>query len=174
MDRGRPSSELYTSQQPPGLEDTGLEEPDCSFGPDSIVGAILDSKLKKAISATQSEGATRASFSAEVQGEAIEGRLQLKLDAAMAASRLDCHKYVDASMKDVACTLSQGLDAVRRDMESKQVAHANCVEKPMQQMLWEARGVSQTAVATIEHNIQDAVLHTQEHRRKIDDRLDNN
>jgi hypothetical protein len=79
---------------------------------------------------------------------------------------------VDTAIQGAASSLNRRFEVVKRDMESKQEAHAKWVETRMQQMLCEAQISSQTAVAAMEKTARDAEVLTQMHHLEIDDRID--
>ncbi|KAG3124042.1 hypothetical protein PI124_g23470 [Phytophthora idaei] len=90
----------------------------------------------------------------------------------MAAARLDCHNYVNSSVKDVTNALTQHIQSIRHEMESEQNPRATDIELRMQKMLWEAKTTTQTTVVKLEEKIQNAMLRTQEQYHDINNRLD--
>ncbi|KAG1686420.1 hypothetical protein DVH05_006622 [Phytophthora capsici] len=95
----------------------------------------IEARFKDLATTLQSDVQNRTSVLVDVQGEAIERRLQSKLDSALAASRADVPKYVTTYMNDVSTQLSQDIESAKSEIEAQQNAQEAGFEKRAQQLL---------------------------------------
>ncbi|KAG3076079.1 hypothetical protein PI124_g20306 [Phytophthora idaei] len=114
----------------------------------------IDAKLNDAVATLRSEAVARASKRTEVQEEAIEERLQMKLNGAIKASRLDCHKCVDIRLNDISAAISTAIEKVKRDSKLQEETRTAGIESRMQEKLWKARTATQMAVTAIEDKVK--------------------
>ncbi|KAG1692175.1 hypothetical protein DVH05_025605 [Phytophthora capsici] len=163
------SAEEQTQQQTANIEERLQKLLNGEFNNHKTAFELqIEARFKDLATTLQSDVQNRTSVLVDVQGEAIERRLQSKLDSALAASRADVPKYVTTYMNDVSTQLSQDIESAKSEIEAQQNAQTASFEK----LLSSTNAINHAAVAAIQTKFQDADLQTREYYQYINLRLD--